>query len=157
MAIAKTEHRPFSELTKDTPYLALTDELCGVNTLGPRKNCWHFADNIFIFLNENVWILIKISLNFAPMVWINDIPALVQIMAWHQPGDEPLSEPMMVSLLMLICITRPQWVNCAYIGSNSSIILVSHCTIWLILFYLFSRMHNKWYSCHMSQTTCCWV
>ena len=37
MAIEKTEHRPFSKLTKDTPYLALTDELCGVNTLGQEK------------------------------------------------------------------------------------------------------------------------
>ena len=32
-------------------------------------------------------------------------------MAWCQQGCKPLSEPMMVSLLMHICITRPQWVN----------------------------------------------
>ena len=32
-------------------------------------------------------------------------------MAWHQPGDKPLPEPMMVSLLTHICVTRPQWVN----------------------------------------------
>ena len=32
-------------------------------------------------------------------------------MAWRQPGDEPLSESMMVSLLTHICITQPQWVN----------------------------------------------
>ena len=30
---------------------------------------------------------------------INNIPALVQIMAWCWRGDKPLSEPMMVSLL----------------------------------------------------------
>ena len=30
-------------------------------------------------------------------VWINNIPALVQIMAWRRPGDKQLSEPMMVS------------------------------------------------------------
>ena len=28
---------------------------------------------------------------------INNIPALVQIMAWRPPGDKPLSEPMMAS------------------------------------------------------------
>ena len=28
------------------------------------------------------------------------------------PGDKPLSEPMMVSLLTYWCVTRPQWVNC---------------------------------------------
>ena len=32
-------------------------------------------------------------------------------MAWRRPGDKPLSEPMMVSLPMHICVTRPQWVN----------------------------------------------
>ena len=42
---------------------------------------------------------------------INNIPALVQIMAWHRPGNKPLSEPMIVILLMRICVTRPQWVN----------------------------------------------
>ena len=29
-------------------------------------------------------------------------------MAWHRAGDKPLSEPMMVSLLTNICVTRPQ-------------------------------------------------
>ena len=46
-------------------------------------------------MNENVWILIKISLKFVPKGPINNIPALVQIMAWRQTGDKPLSEPMM--------------------------------------------------------------
>ena len=32
-------------------------------------------------------------------------------MAWHRPGDNPLSGPMMVTLLMDICITQPQWVK----------------------------------------------
>ena len=30
-------------------------------------------------------------------------------MAWRQPGNKPLSEPLMVSLLTHICVTRPQW------------------------------------------------
>ena len=69
-----------------------------VNTLRPRQNGRHFPEDIFkcIFLNENVWISLKISLKFVPMVRINNIPALVQIMAWHRPGGKPLSEPMMV-------------------------------------------------------------
>ena len=32
-------------------------------------------------------------------------------MAWRRPGDKPLSEPMMVSLLTHLCVTRPQWVK----------------------------------------------
>ena len=81
-------------------------------TLSLRQNGRHFPDDIFkcIFLNENDWISIKISLNFVPWGPINNILALVQIMAWRRWGDKPLSEPMMVSLLMHICITRPQWV-----------------------------------------------
>ena len=47
-----------------------------------------------IFLNENVQILLKISLKFVPKVRINNIQALVQIMAWRRPGDRPLSEPI---------------------------------------------------------------
>ena len=83
------------------------------NTLTPIQNGRHFPDNIFkcIFLNENAWILIKISLKFVPKGPINKIPALVQIMAWRRSGDKPLSEPMMVSLLTHICVTRPQWVK----------------------------------------------
>ena len=58
------------------------------------------ADHIFhcIFLNENIWIPIKISLKFVPKSLINNISASVQIMAWRRPGDKPLSEPMMISL-----------------------------------------------------------
>ena len=84
-----------------------------VNTLRPRENGRHFADDIFkcIFVNENLCIPIKISLKFVPKGPINNIPALVQIMAWRRPGDKPLSEPMMISLPTHICVTRPQWVN----------------------------------------------
>ena len=82
-------------------------------TLRPRQNGRRFVDDTFIriFLNENVWISIKVSLKFVPKGPINNTPALVQIMAWRRPGDKPLSEPMMVSLLTHICVTRPQWVN----------------------------------------------
>ena len=83
------------------------------NILRPRQNGRRFADDVFksIFLCENVWNLIKISLKFVPKGQINNIPSLVQIMAWRRPGDKPLSEAMMVSLLMHICITPPQWVK----------------------------------------------
>ena len=72
------------------------------NTLRPRQDGRHFPDNIFkcIFLNENVSISIMISLKFVPKDLIHIIP-----------GDKPLSEPIMVSLLIHICITQPQWVN----------------------------------------------
>ena len=77
-----------------------------VQTLRPRQ------DGRCFFLNENVWIPIKISLKFVSKDPINNNPALVQIMAWRRPGDKPLSEPMVVNLLTHICVCRPQWVKC---------------------------------------------
>ena len=73
--------------------------------VGLRHKGRHFPDDIFkcIFLNENLWILLKISLKFVPKVRTNNILALVHIMAWRRPGDKPLCDPMMVSLLMHIC------------------------------------------------------
>ena len=84
-----------------------------INTLRPRQNGRHFADDTFkrIFLSENVGISNEISLKFVDKGPINNIPALVQMMAWRRPGDKPLSEPMVVRLPTHICVTRPQWVN----------------------------------------------
>ena len=54
---------------------------------------------------------IEISLKFVSKSSINNIPALVQIMAWLRPGAKSLPEPMMDNLLTHICVTRPQWVK----------------------------------------------
>ena len=72
-----------------------------INTLRPRRNRRHFADDIFKC----------IFLKFIPKGPINNIPTLVQIMAWRRPGDKPLSEPMMIISLTHICVARPQWVK----------------------------------------------
>ena len=64
------------------------------------------------FLKKNIWISINISLKFVPRCPIDIIPATVQIMAWRRPSDKLLSEPMMVSLMTHICVTRPQRVKC---------------------------------------------
>ena len=45
---------------------------------------------------------------------INNITALALIMAWRRSGDRPSSEPMMVSLLTRISVTRTLWVNGIY-------------------------------------------
>ena len=98
-----------------------SDRVLLFNSLRPRQNGRNFADDTFnrIFVNENVRISVEISLKFVPKGPINDIPALIQIMAWRRPGDNSLSEPVMVSLPTHICvnrhiyITRPQWVKFA--------------------------------------------
>ena len=86
------------------------------NTLRLRQNGQHFTVDILkhISFNENVWISIKISLKFVPKGPINKIPAMVQIMAWHRPGDKSLSKTMLIILQTHICITQPQWVKQLY-------------------------------------------
>ena len=73
------------------------------------ENGWHFAGDISkcLFLNEKAWILVKILLMSVPKFEIDNIPALVQLMDWHQPRKKPLSELMMIILLMHMCVTQP--------------------------------------------------
>ena len=68
------------------------------------------------FFNAFSWMKmyefrLTFSLKFVPRGPINNIPTLVQVMAWRRPGDKLLSEPMMVRLPTHICVTRPQWVK----------------------------------------------
>ena len=75
-----------------------------------------FADNIFksIFLNKNGRILIQISLKFVPRSSNDNKSALVQVMAWRQTGDKPLSEQMLTQFTdAYTCIwsSRGRWVN----------------------------------------------
>ena len=54
-----------------------------------------------------VFLMKMFEFQLVPKSPINNIPALVWIMAWRRPGDKPLTEPMMVSLPTHICVTRP--------------------------------------------------
>ena len=108
-----------------------------VNSLRPRQNGRLFADDTFkrIFLNENITISTKNSLKFVPKGLINNIPALVLIMAWRRPGEKPLSEPMLVKSLTHICVTRPQWVK----GW-----LMAICSFLFTLGYTCTYSHQSW-------------
>ena len=98
-----------------------------MNTLGPRQNGRHFADDIFkcISLNENSWILNKISLKYVPWGLINNMATLVRIMAWRRTGDKSLSEAMLV-----YCID-------AYMRHSAS---MSYMTL-LLLYRILHRLH----------------
>ena len=71
-----------------------------LNTLRPRQKGRHFPDDSFrcIFVNGNVWISIKISLNFVSKGPIKG-PRI---------GSDNGLAPMMVSLLTHICVA---WVK----------------------------------------------
>ena len=126
-----------------------------VNTLRPRRNEQHFADDIFkrIFFNENVWILIKISLKFVPKGPIYSIPALVQIMAWRRSGDKPLFVPMMVSL--------PTHIY-ASLGLNESRSALIDLIFWrdpinVHVTNCFSYLSIKWQHCYVSVPNKNWI
>ena len=101
-----------------------------VNTLWPKQSGRHSADDISkcLFVNENVRIPVKISLNCILDVRIDDIPALSRVMAGRRSGDKLLSDQMMVSL------PTPQGGN----GNNAILLLgnisldTSYCRVSMV-------------------------
>ena len=57
----------------------------------------HFREWKILYSDENI-----------PNDPIDNIPALVQIMAWHRIGDKPLSEPMLTLSLSTGAYMRHQ-------------------------------------------------
>ena len=51
-------------------------------------------------------------------------------MAWRRLGDKPLFEPMMVSLLTHICVTRPKWVS-LWFSVNSQLVSLNILYLWV--------------------------
>ena len=69
------------------------------------------------------------------------VPALVQIMAWRRPGAKPLSEPMMFSSPMHICVTRPQWFKPMLTDWIISMIITRDpCWAYVMPFHTFNSM-----------------
>ena len=103
------------------------------------------------FSNAFSWmkclVSVKISLKFVPKGPINNIPSLVQMMAWRRPCDKLLSEPMVVSLVTHTCVSRPQRVNNVWIKYQT--ILSWDLYIWWLsehqhrLFLVFARSIYK--------------
>ena len=83
------------------------DDVIMLNRLSYETYSWKSPD---WRSDDLVWISLRISLKFVLEFRINNIPELVQMMAWRWPGDKPSSEPMVVSLLTHRCVTRPQWI-----------------------------------------------
>ena len=107
--------------------LQLSYRCCGLNTLqarpwwqdswsqhgahlrptGPRwAPCWPHE---LCYLGMAAFSQTTFSNAFSWMKRYGFRLKLVQIIAWHRTGDKPLSEPMLVSLLTHICVTRPEW------------------------------------------------
>ena len=66
-------------------------------------------------------------------------------MAWRRPGDKPLSEPRMESLLAHICVTWPQWLN--KMGSVALSLFVKYIDCWLLTLWVSVVYSSRFISC----------
>ena len=84
-----------------------------VNSSPPGQNGHRFTDDIFrcIFMNEKFCIVIKNSVKFVPKYPVDNIPELVQIIAWRRIGEKPLSDQYWPNPITHICGTRGRWVK----------------------------------------------
>ena len=117
----------------------------------------HFYSVFHVLITRWGWDKMAIiSRHFQMDFHINNILALVQIMAWCRPRDKPIPEALMVSSLTHIYVTQPQWVNtmCSLISQN----LVSHIEwchpiVWYEIIENWRERGKKWW-CH--QHWACW-
>ena len=111
-----TASRSRVTLSYDKLYITLSRRCCKQNRLttwGRVKMAVIFQtiySNAFSWMKMNE-LRLRFHWKLFPRVKIKNIPSMVHIMAWRQPGDKPLSEAMMISLLTHISVTGPQWVN----------------------------------------------
>ena len=97
------------------------------NTLRSSQNGRHFPDDIFkcIFFNE-LLIPVTISLKSILNGLIDNIPLLVQTMAWHRP----LYEPIMLSLVTPYALLGVIELTCTwFIGSWNLSYWVTHISV----------------------------
>ena len=64
------------------------------------------ASTLQWIFTDTFWTVIYISLKFISEDTIDNMPSLVQVMAWCRTGYKPLSEPMKPSLTLHKCISR---------------------------------------------------
>ena len=81
---------------------------------------WHIEAETILPLFRGI-LLNKGWMKFVPKARVNNITALVQIMAWRRPGDNPVSEPVIY------------WRIYAPLGPNELIQHSKCCWMWLNL------------------------
>ena len=88
---------------------------------------------------------LKFHWNWFPKGPINNIPALVQIMAWRRPGDKPLSDPMMIILLAHISVTQPHWVKATWIAHERKYTCKNLWTLLFLLLFIYICIYKHAY------------
>ena len=104
----------------------------------------HFQMHLLVWKCIN---LIKISLKFIPKGPFNNTPALVQIMAWCQTGNKPLSEPMMVSLHASLGLNELTSMK-VYQYSSSAMAAVQIILLHMSVYFEYHHINNNAYMFH---------
>ena len=122
-----------------------------INTLRPRQNWRHIADDTFncILAIENVRSLIEISLKFVPKGPINNIPALVLIMAWRSPGDKPfLHQWWLIHWRIFASLSLNELCYTHASCSNDASVILYQWKIWpdKWIYWICCILQNVW--CH---------
>ena len=115
---------------------------------------------IFLMTFRNDFFLMKInlenkSLKPVPKGPINNVPALVQILAWRRTGDKPLFEPMMVSLLThmrhLASTSQPSTIRKASLQASLQTLLLHEYVHTYMLTHLERGCNTSYRSMQHSQ------
>ena len=75
--------------------------------------CWMKMSEFRLIFHWSLFLRFKLTIFHHWFRSVN-LPSLVQIMAWCLVSTKPLSEPMMVSLLIQVCGAQPRWFNCTH-------------------------------------------
>ena len=112
------------------------------------------------FSNEFSWMTMnEFRLGFHRI----NIPALIQIYAWHRPGDKTLSVPILVRLPTRICVTWSQlfkiWISYYSHGFMRDTVIntlrpwqyclhfiddIFKCISWMKMYEFWFRFHFSW-------------
>ena len=130
---------PGNIFSQDQPWNVLSDSSGTLTHCGRDKMAAIFQTT---FSNAFSWMkMFKLRLRFYWSLFqkgpLNNIPALVQIMAWRRPGDKPLSEAMMASILTHICVSRLQWVK--YVQWVDTLVSISPSYVL--------HLYIRWHTC----------
>ena len=91
------------------------------------------------FVDENILILIKSLLGFVPKGSMNNIPALVQIMAWYRPATSHYLNRWL--LVYYIYAYVRQWASTVYIY-----IYIYMCVCVCVCMYIYAAQALKCFS-----------
>ena len=92
------------------------------NSSSPGQNGCHLTDDIFKCISLNEKFLNPIWMKFVSKGAIDNMWALVQVMAWRRIGDKPLPEPMLIQFTNAYAALGGEELISAKPGQNLSLV-----------------------------------